>query len=181
MKALLLGLAAPALALPFVSQPVAPAPAPAPTAASAAPVHCQVPCGIYGDLLRVDLMKEDAMTIEKGMGQLQAFQAEDSPNLNQVVRWTMTKDDHAQKIQDQVSSYWLAQRVKFPKDDAGRAKYMTQLETMHQITVHAMKCKQTTDPAHVAALRNSMMAFADTYFSADDLKHIHEHHGDEHK
>ena len=85
------------------------------------------------------------------------------------------------KIQDQVSAYWLAQRVKFPKDEAGRAKYVTQLETMHQITVHAMKCKQTTDPAHVTALRNSMMAFADTYFSADDLKHIHEHHGDEHK
>jgi len=179
MKALLLGLAAPALALPLVSSAVEPAPTPA--APTAAVVHCQVPCGIYGDLLRIDLMKEDAMTIEKGMGQLQAFQAEASPNLNQVVRWTMAKDDHAQKIQDQVSSYWLAQRVKFPKDDAARAKYATQLETMHQITVHAMKCKQTTDVAHVAALRQSMMDFAGAYFTADDLKHVHDHHDGDHK
>lgn len=179
MKALLLGLAAPVLALPFVSAPVEPAPTPTPT--SAAPVHCQVPCGIYGDLLRIDLMKEDAMTIEKGMGQLQGFQAEDSPNLNQVVRWTMTKDDHAQKVQDQVASYWLAQRVKFPKDDAGRATYAKQLETMHQITVHAMKCKQTTDVAHVTALRQSMMDFAGVYFTADDLKHVHDHHDGDHK
>jgi nickel superoxide dismutase len=177
MKTLLLGLAAPALALAAASTPSsAPAPAPA-----AAPVHCQVPCGIYGDLLRIDLLKEDAATIEKGMGQLQAFQAEESPNLNQVVRWTTTKDDHAQKIQDQVMDYWLAQRVKFPKDDAGRAKYLEQLERLHQVTVHAMKCKQTTDTAHVAALRTSLMAFAESYFSAEDLKHVKDHHGDDHR
>ena len=126
-------------------------------------------------------MKEDAQTIEKGMTQLQAFQAEESPNLNQVVRWTMAKDDHAQKIQDQVAAYWLAQRVKFPKDEAGRATYVAQLEAMHQITVHAMKCKQTTDTAHVSELRSALMRFADTYFSKEDLQHIHDHHGDDHK
>ena len=31
----------------------------------AALAHCQIPCGIYGDKLRIDLMMEDAATIEK--------------------------------------------------------------------------------------------------------------------
>ncbi len=146
-------------------------------------LHCQVPCGIYGDAMRIDMLMEDCATIEKGMQQLQAMDESEAPSKNQMVRWVMTKDDHAQKIQTMVASYWLAQRIKSPKEDSAgaRAKYRDQLELMHQMTVSAMKCKQTTDTSHVDALRAAALKFSGLYFKAEDLKHIQEHHAGGHK
>ncbi|MDA1265544.1 MAG: superoxide dismutase [Ni] [Planctomycetota bacterium] len=150
----------------------------APTATEAAivepaPVHCQVPCGVYGDKMRIDMLLEDAATIEKAM---QAIAAEDT-NKNQGVRWIMNKESHAQNIQDMVAAYWLTQRIKAPKegDDDAKGKYLRQLALMHQLTVSAMKCKQTTDVAHVETLRKTAAAFSATYFSEEDLKHLREH------
>ena len=133
------------------------------------PLHCQVPCGIYGDKMRIDMLMEDCATIEKAMTTLQAMDAEESPSKNQMVRWVMTKEQHAQSIQDTVAAYWLAQRVKAPKDASGADKYNAQLKSMHQITVAAMKCKQTTDKSHVEALRAAALEFSATYFNAEDL------------
>jgi len=146
-----------------------------------APLHCQVPCGIYGDKMRIDMLMEDCATIEKAMTSLQAMDAEESPSKNQMVRWVVTKEQHAQDIQDMVAAYWLAQRVKAPKDASGTEKYHAQLKSMHQITVAAMKCKQTTDKSHVQALRKAALSFSSGYFSAEDLKHINSHHNSEHK
>lgn len=133
--------------------------------------------------MRIDMLMEDATTIEKGMGQITQLEKEGGANMNQMVRWVMNKDQHAQAIQETVASYWLAQRVKTPKDDSeeARNKYFHQLATMHGITVAAMKCKQTTDPANVAKLREMAMSFSKSYFSEEDLKHIESHHGKEHK
>ena len=160
--------------------------APAVTVEPAAPVepqpfHCQVPCGIYGDLMRIDMLMEDAATIEKGMNSIVELERADQMNSNQMVRWVMNKDTHAAAIQETVASYWLAQRIKAPKDDAGKAKYHQQLALLHGITVAAMKCKQTTDKAHVETLRSLAREFSGTYFSKEDLEHIHEHHGKDHK
>ncbi len=170
------GATALATSSPSVGESLAPA-----LAAPASPiVHCQVPCGIYGDQMRIDMLMEDAATIEKGMTQLVAMDAEEAPSKNQMVRWVMNKDQHAQNIQETVASYWLAQRIKTPKDASDAAamkKYHGQLEDMHRITVAAMKCKQTTDVANVNELRRLALEFSGTYFGADDLKHIHEHHG----
>ena len=141
--------------------------------------HCQVPCGIYGDKMRIDMIMEDAATIAKGMKSLGDLAKESSPNYNQIVRWTMNKDQHAQAIQDNVAAYWLAQRIKAPKnasDMGARSKYLKQLELMHGITVAAMKCKQTTDAAWVKKLREHALAFSATYFSKEDLEHIKSHH-----
>ena len=150
-------------------------------AAPAGPsVHCQVPCGIYGDQMRIDMLMEDAATIEKGMTQLVAMDSEEAPSKNQMVRWVMNKDQHSQNIQEMVAAYWLAQRIKTPKDasdEAAMKKYHGQLETMHRITVAAMKCKQTTDVANVNELRRLALKFSSTYFGPEDLKHINEHHG----
>jgi nickel superoxide dismutase len=145
--------------------------------------HCQVPCGIYGDRMRIDMLMEDAATIEKGMQSIAELEASAEHDPNQLVRWIMTKDEHAQAIQERTASYWLAQRIKAPKetdDGKARAKYLNQLELMHGITVAAMKCKQTTDTAHVETLRKLALEFSATYFSAEDLGHIREHHGGEH-
>ncbi len=141
------------------------------------PVHCQVPCGIYGDMMRIEMLMEDAATIERGMSQITALSAESKPNFNQLVRWTMNKDSHAQSIQDTVAGYWLAQRIKAPKtkDAAARAAYTQRLELLHGITVAAMKCKQTTDATHVAALRSLARKFSAAYFSKKDLEHLKQH------
>lgn len=166
-----------ALALALVASIAASSPEPAPP--SALP-HCQIPCGIYGDSTRIDLLMEDAATIEKGMNALIAMDAEESPSKNQMVRWVMNKDEHAQAIQDQVAAYWLAQRIKAPKDGsdaAAKERYVKQLVLMHGLTVAAMKCKQTTDLQHVATLRELALQFSETYFSAEDLEHIRSHHG----
>lgn len=144
--------------------------------------HCQVPCGIYGDRMRIDMLMEDAATIEKGMLMLAEMEAAEAPNYNQIVRWVVTKEEHAQKIQDQVSAYWLAQRIKAPADnadDATRQKYFEQLATLHGISVAAMKCKQTVDSENVAKLRMWTLELSKLYFSGEDLEHIKSHHASE--
>jgi len=165
-----------ALGIASSAPSTAPAAAPAPAAIPApAPFHCQVPCGIYGDSMRIDMMREDAETIAKGMAQITEMEGKDSFPYNQMVRWIVTKDEHATKIQELVSSYWLAQRIKAPKDAGGRDKYLHQLELMHGITVAAMKCKQTTDTSNVDRLNALVTEFAGTYFTEEDLKHLEEH------
>lgn len=145
--------------------------------------HCQVPCGIYGDKMRIDMLMEDAATIEKGMKMIKQIEASDGQNRNQLVRWVMNKDQHATAIQNTVAQYWLAQRVKEPKTDdiASWKKYREQLHLMHKITVLAMKCKQTVDAAHVKAMREAAMLFSKAYFKPEDLKHLQGHHGHGHE
>ncbi len=155
----------------------------APASAStntAAVVHCQVPCGIYGDKLRIDLLMEDVATIEKAMGQIEELGAAGEKNFNQIVRWVTTKEEHAQKIQDQVAEYWSAQRIKLPAADADSVAvedYHGQLVILHGLTVHAMKCKQTTDTAHTTALRGGIEQLVASYFDAEDLEHLRGSHG----
>ena len=131
--------------------------------------------------MRIDMLMEDCATIEKAMTTLKAMDAEESPSKNQMVRWVMTKEQHAQSIQDTVAAYWLAQRVKAPKDASGAGKYQSQLKSMHQITVAAMKCKQTTDKSHVDALRKAASEFSAGYFTAEDLEHLNKHEHSDHK
>jgi nickel superoxide dismutase len=171
---------------PLTAFSFGPAPAPAATNAPAystpSVFHCQVPCGIYGDHMRIEMMLEDATTIEKGMTQVLAMERGENTSSNQIVRWVMNKETHAQAIQDQVAQYWLAQRIKAPKEGASKddvAKYARQLRILHGITVAAMKCKQTTDVEHVAVLRLFASEFAASYFSAEDMEHLRSHMGGE--
>jgi hypothetical protein len=171
----------PALLTLATTAALAAGPAPTPQLASTTgttPVlHCQVPCGVYGDRMRIDMLMEDAATIEKGMNEL----AKEETSSNQMVRWVLTKDQHAASIQETVASYWLAQRIKAPAEEgeAAREAYHRQLELLHGITVAAMKCKQTTDVANVARVRALALEFSATYFSEEDLEHIQSHHASE--
>ena len=151
----------------------------APAAAPATAVHCQVPCGIYGDQMRIDMLMEDCATIDKAMTTLRAMDAEEHPSQNQMVRWVVNKEKHAQAIQDTVAAYWLAQRIKAPKDGgdaAAMATYHGQLGHMHRLTVAAMKCKQTTDPDNASILRELLLRFKHSYFGNKGNKHIKLHH-----
>lgn len=121
--------------------------------------HCQVPCGIYDDDARFGLIEEHITTIEKAMKRI----ASGEENVNQRVRWVVNKEKHAQEIQQIVLDYFLAQRIKPSKDAAGRGQYYRQLEHLHMLVVHAMKAKQTTDLAHVEALRKHLHEFGHLY------------------
>ena len=162
------------LLLPPAPLPVVAPPTPV-VAVAPAPVHCQVPCGIYGDHMRVEMIREDAATIRKAMAQITELGNADGTNFNQIVRWVTTKDEHAQKIQDQLSQYWLAQRIKKPSDEKGVQTYLGQLACVHEMTVSAMKCKQTTDASHVDNLLGALERLRGLYFSAEDLKEIRQH------
>ena len=140
--------------------------------------HCEIPCGIYGDELRIGLMYEDIATVEKSMKQIIALKDSDDINANQIVRWVQNKEEHCTKIQQAVMQYWMTQRIK-PKnasDKEAHGKYLRQLELLHNMLVQAMKSKQTTDVEHTAALRKLVDQFAETYFSPEALKHLRSHH-----
>ncbi len=59
--------------------------------------HCQIPCGIYDDHARVLSMLEDVATAHKSVSLIQ--------------------EQHAQNIIDEISDYFLTQRVKTSQED----------------------------------------------------------------
>jgi nickel superoxide dismutase len=131
-----------------------------------AAAHCQIPCGIYDDELRVQLIEEHIGTIEKSMKQIVALGKASPADYNQIVRWVGNKEEHANQIQEIVTQYFLAQRIKVPASPEGEAysKYQHHLELLHKLLVTAMKAKQGTDLAHVQTMRALIKDFRKTYF-----------------
>jgi len=141
--------------------------------------HCEVPCGIYTDDMRVQMIREDGETIRKAMTQIEALSKAETVNYNQIVRWTTTKEDHANKIQDIIYQYFMTQRIKPvqpEKDSRDYDKYVHELTLLHGILVQAMKCKQTTDTTHVDQLLEKLAAFEASYFAKPAKEHLNEHH-----
>ncbi len=128
--------------------------------------HCEIPCGIYEDSLRASLISEHITTIEKSMKMIMKLSEEANPNYNQLVRWVVNKEEHAKKIQEIVSQYFLHQRVKLTdsSDKEKYAKYVNLLTTLHEISVYSMKAKQSTDLTQIENLRKSLKAFESIYF-----------------
>merc|ERR1740123_985065 len=124
--------------------------------------HCQVPCGIFTDDLRVKGMKEDAETIRKAVVQsAELHKAGSLQDMHQVVRWISTKEDHASKIMTTIGDYFLAQKVK--KDMLTEAEYKEVLVLHHAVMVAAMKTKQSSDPAVVDNLDAAIAALEPVY------------------
>ena len=115
--------------------------------------HCQVPCGIYDDAVRIVQIEEDIATMRKAMSMIKGLSGKsDAQSLNQMIRWVNTKESHANNIQETVSSYFLAQRIKpKKKGEAGRQKYVNQTLLLQQLIVAAMKCKQNVDQSRCEA------------------------------
>lgn len=133
--------------------------------------HCEIPCGIYGDKTRVELMREHVTTIEKSMDMIEKLSQANKIDYNQLVRWVDNKEVHAVKLQDIATQYFMFQRIK-PKDSSDKKaykKYMSQLELMHRITVYAMKCKQGTDKINTAKILSLLHEFEHSYF--EDHEH----------
>ncbi|MBW2064420.1 MAG: superoxide dismutase [Deltaproteobacteria bacterium] len=128
--------------------------------ASTAFAHCEIPCGIYDDEARINMIEEDITTIEKSMKEILRLQKESPVNYNQLVRWIMNKEQHADRLQEIVSQYFLTQRIKI-----GAEKYAEKLSLLHKMLVYGMKAKQTTDLPHVKTLRSLLKDFHDLYFA----------------
>jgi nickel superoxide dismutase len=128
--------------------------------------HCEIPCGIYDDSMRIELLREHITTIEKSMKTVRHLQGKDHPqDANQLIRWVVNKEDHATKFQHIVSQYFMTQRIQ---PDA--EKYTEKISVLHHMLVFAMKCKQTTDLDHVEKLRGLVDRFETLYFGKDKTK-----------
>ena len=127
-----------------------------------AAAHCEIPCGIYDDHMRIHLIAEDATTIEKAMKQIVDLGKEKPINYNQLVRWISNKEEHATRIQHTVAQYFMTQRIKPDQE-----KYSEKVTVLHQMLIAAMKCKQTTDLDHVASLRSLLKQFETLYFGPE--------------
>jgi nickel superoxide dismutase len=130
-------------------------------ATRAAEAHCQVPCGIYDDAARVQQIREHLKTIDKAVHEMARLSSKrDAQSKNQLVRWIMTKEQHAEKIIRTISDYFLAQKVKPAAKGKERARYLQQLARHHAVMVAAMKCKQQASPATVKALGRTIDGIA---------------------
>jgi len=140
---------------------------------NSAGAHCEIPCGIYGDEMRFDMIEEHIATIEKSMEMIVDLSKEADKNYNQVVRWVLNKEEHANHIQEIVAQYFLTQRIKIADAENGIAyqKYVKQVVLLHQMLVYAMKTKQSVDLMDVEQLRALLGKFEETY-----IGHKHEMH-----
>ncbi|MBI4230215.1 MAG: superoxide dismutase [Planctomycetes bacterium] len=127
--------------------------------AGRARAHCQIPCGIYDDETRLASMREDIGTIEKSMQKIVELSAASPVDYNQVVRWVMNKEHHADRLREIAVEYFLMQRVAPVEEGApGRAEYLQKVEILHRLCVLAMRSKQSTDTAHIEAMRTQVEA-----------------------
>lgn len=141
---------------------------------SSARAHCEIPCGIYDDQARLNMILEHAGTIEKSMTQIEALSEDAAKNSNQLVRWVTNKEEHANAVQEIVTQYFMTQRIKVPKDgdEAALKKYNAELSMLHKMLVSSMKAKQTTDAAHAESLRTLVHDFSHSYLG------VHTGHAD---
>jgi nickel superoxide dismutase len=122
--------------------------------------HCQIPCGIYDDQMRIHMMEEHVTTIAKSMKMIESGQ-----NANQTARWVMNKEKHADELTKIATYYFLAQRIK-----PGMDKYEENLKTLHEIIIYSMKAKQSTDLKNVEKLSELIHSLEHSYLGD---KHQH--------
>ena len=115
--------------------------------------HCQIPCGIFDDEMRIKLMKEHVVTIEKSINELNK-----NPNDNQKVRWILNKENHANELSEIVTYYFMAQRIK-----ESSHHYDEELNSLHKILVAAMKVKQSDDLSQIKILNLEIEKFEEIY------------------
>jgi len=125
----------------------------------AAQAHCQIPCGIYDDYARVESMLEDTATIEKSIKMIGELAGKsDAHSKNQLVRWVMNKEKHAQNIISTICDYFLTQRVKPSQKD-----YMDRLKKHHAVIIAAMQAKQHADEKYAKKLKESIETLLSFY------------------
>lgn len=135
--------------------------------------HCEIPCGIYNDPMRLDTMAEHVKTIEKSMNQLKQLSEEKDKNYNQLIRWVKNKEHHSDRLSDIVTQYFMKQRIKPVGRDEKKAyeEYINKLTLLHAMMVYSMKGKQTTDLEYVEKLQSYITEFRTAYLDINAHKH----------
>jgi nickel superoxide dismutase len=137
------------------------------TQAPALMAHCEIPCGIYDDPARFTELREHITTIEKSIKKIVEISQSEHPDHNQLHRWVMNKEDHAEKFGNIVTAYFMRQRIK-PSKTPGKignfnTEYVQKLVLLHELYVYSMKVKQSTDLNHIATLRRVLKRFETLY------------------
>ena len=127
-----------------------------------AKAHCQIPCGIYDDQLRIELMEEHAGTIKKS---IQSMNSSTEPS--QQVRWTINREEHADQLTEIVVDYFLTQRIKKSAPD-----YEKTVVQLHQIMQQIMRCKQKQEVEQADQLLEMIHDFEHLYLK-DKVIHAH--------
>lgn len=123
-----------------------------------AAAHCQLPCGVYDDAMRIAKMKENALTIAK----CNAVILDDAAPQDKKIRAVSVKEEHANDTDQIATYYFMTQRLK--ADAENRA---AKLAALHDILLAGMACKQSTNAAAVEALNQAIDAFAALYMPAE--------------
>ena len=137
--------------------------------------HCQVPCGIYDDAVRIIQIREHVTTIEKAMNKIEQLTSDETSaqNFNQLVRWINTKEEHATFIQSIIADYFIAQRIKHKKNnEPGRQQYVDQTLLLQQIIVAAMKSKQSIDKSGPESVSILLNQFVELYCDEHGKNHL---------
>ncbi len=127
--------------------------------------HCQVPCGIYDDEMRIKMIAEHITTIEKAMNEINTLAGEAKPNYNQIVRWVTNKEKHAEELSHILTYYFMAQRLQIPGTGKDQVNYQKKLELLHHLLVYTMKARQSTDLSVIKRLRDDLKKFEEIYFA----------------
>lgn len=127
--------------------------------------HCQIPCGIYDDEGKIKELHQHASTIEKASLKIKELSAKnDALSKNQLNRWIFNKENHADKIISEISSYFLAQRLKVTAiKDKNYQTYLTSLKNYHNLIRSAMKTKQDISQESVNTLKKAITAVENSY------------------
>lgn len=141
--------------------------------------HCEIPCGIYDDAMRLDMIAEHIQTIEKSMQEIHQLSEDKDKNYNQLVRWIVNKENHADQLSEIATQYFMTQRIKPAEKSDSRSyqEYIKKLTLLHHLMIYSMKSKQTTDLDNVAKLRENLSAFRMAYMGQSSAvsQHTHEH------
>ncbi|WP_457623937.1 superoxide dismutase [Ni] [Persephonella sp.] len=139
-----------------------------------ASAHCEIPCGIYDDRTRFNLLMEHIDTMEKSIKKIRELSGKTDPHSqNQFVRWITNKEKHARKFQHIVWEYFMTQRVKPARSsDSDRySTYLKKIELLHKMLFYAMKVKQNVDTKYTSELRKLVKLFEDLYYAGHGHKH----------
>jgi len=82
----------------------------------------------------------------------------DAQSQNQLTRWVMNKEKHAENIIATISNYFLTQRVKSSQKD-----YTERLVKHHTVILNAMKVKQNVNAKLAEGLQKSIEALSPYY------------------
>ena len=104
-------------------------------------------------------MLEDAATVDKSARLIAELTGKsDAQSQNQLIRWVMNKEQHAQNVISTISDYFLTQRVNSSQED-----YVERLTEHHAVIVAAMKAKQNADLKYAKDLRESIEVLLSYY------------------